>query len=121
MTPTPNEAMIQNLNVLTTKKQRLFQCERRHNKAAGRNRTTSKNAKTEQNTTTTTECTPGSMNGLFSDFRREFRKGILGGVRDYLGEILGGFYTKNEGEVEDNYTRKKRKQQVILRNTSPHR
>ena len=36
-------------------------------------------------------CTPGSMNSLFSDFFREFWRGILAGVRDYLGEILGGF------------------------------
>ena len=35
--------------------------------------------------------TPGSMNSLFSDFFREFWRGILGGVRDYLGEVLGGF------------------------------
>ena len=35
--------------------------------------------------------TPGSMNSLVSDFFTEFWKGILGGVRDYLGEILGGF------------------------------
>ena len=36
-------------------------------------------------------CTPGSMNSLFSDFFMEFWTGILGGVRVYLGEILGGF------------------------------
>ena len=36
-------------------------------------------------------CTPGSMNSLFGDFFREFWRGILGGVRDYLGEVLGGF------------------------------
>ena len=36
-------------------------------------------------------CTPGSMNSLFSDFFMEFWRGILGGVRDYLGEVLGGF------------------------------
>ena len=35
--------------------------------------------------------TPGSMNSLFSDLFREFWRGILGGVRDYLGEVLGGF------------------------------
>ena len=35
--------------------------------------------------------TPGSMNSLFSDFFREFWRGLLGGVRDYLGEIVGGF------------------------------
>ena len=29
--------------------------------------------------------TPGSTNSLFSDFFREFWRGILGGVRDYLG------------------------------------
>ena len=36
-------------------------------------------------------CTPGSMNSLFGDFFREFWRGILGGVRDYLGEVLAGF------------------------------
>ena len=35
--------------------------------------------------------TPGSMNSLFSNFFRELWRGILGGVRDYLGKILGGF------------------------------
>ena len=35
--------------------------------------------------------TPGSINSLFSDFFREFWRGISGGVRDYLGEILEGF------------------------------
>ena len=35
--------------------------------------------------------TPGSMNGLFSDFFREFGRGILAGVRDCLGEVWGGF------------------------------
>ena len=34
--------------------------------------------------------TPASMNSLFSDFFRDFWRGILGGVRDYLGEVLGG-------------------------------
>ena len=29
--------------------------------------------------------TPGSMNSLFGDFFRVFWRGILGGVRDYLG------------------------------------
>ena len=33
------------------------------------------------------QCTPVSMNSLF----REFWRGIVGGVRDYLGEMLGGF------------------------------
>ena len=37
------------------------------------------------------QCTPGSMNSLFSDLFKEFWRGILGGVRDYLGEIWGGF------------------------------
>ena len=36
-------------------------------------------------------CTPGSMNSLFSDFFRECWRGMLGGVRDYLGESLGDF------------------------------
>ena len=35
--------------------------------------------------------TPGSMNSLFGDFFKEFWRGILGGVRDYLGEVLVGF------------------------------
>ena len=35
--------------------------------------------------------TPGSMNSLFSDFFKDFWKGTLRGVRDYLGEVLGGF------------------------------
>ena len=35
--------------------------------------------------------TPGSMNSLFSDLFMEFWRGILGGVRDYLGEVWGGF------------------------------
>ena len=35
--------------------------------------------------------TPGSINSLFSDFFREFWRGISGGVRDYSGEVLGGF------------------------------
>ena len=35
--------------------------------------------------------TPGSINSLFSDFFNNFWRGILGGVRDYLGDILGGF------------------------------
>ena len=42
--------------------------------------------------------TPGSMNSLFSDFFREFWRGMSGGVRDYLGEVLGGFYWKNKGK-----------------------
>ena len=54
--------------------------------------------------------TPGSINSLFSDLFREFGRGILGGVRDYLGETLGGFYTTNEGNVKDNCTRKQKKQ-----------
>ena len=35
--------------------------------------------------------TPGSMNRLFGDFFREFLGAILGGVRDYLGEVLADF------------------------------
>ena len=30
------------------------------------------------------------MNSLFGDFFREFWRGILGGVRDYLGEVSSG-------------------------------
>ena len=37
------------------------------------------------------ETTPGLINSLFSDFFRELWRGILGDVRDYLGEVLGGF------------------------------
>ena len=36
-------------------------------------------------------CTRGSMNSLFSDFFTEFWRGIFGGARDYVGEMLGGF------------------------------
>ena len=36
--------------------------------------------------------TPGSMNSPFRDFVMEFWRGILGGVRDYLGEMFGGFF-----------------------------
>ena len=35
--------------------------------------------------------TPGSMNSLFNYFVRECWKVILGGVRDYLEEMLRGF------------------------------
>ena len=35
--------------------------------------------------------TPGSMNSLFGDFFREFWRGILGGVRDYLGGDVDRF------------------------------
>ena len=45
------------------------------------------------------------MNSLFGDFFREFWRGILGGVRDYLGEVLGGFLWKNKG-IEHEKTRK---------------
>ena len=47
------------------------------------------------------------MNGLFSDFFKEFWKGILGGVRDYLVDILGGFWRKNERKIEEAYTQNK--------------
>ena len=33
--------------------------------------------------------------------------GVFQGVRDYLGEMLGGFQRKTEGNVEENYTWKK--------------
>ena len=33
-----------------------------------------------------------SLNSLFGDLFREFGRGILGGVRDYFGEVLGGFW-----------------------------
>ena len=35
--------------------------------------------------------TPGSMNSLFSDLFKEVWRDILGVVRDYSGEVLGGF------------------------------
>ena len=35
--------------------------------------------------------TPGSINSLLSDLFKEFGRGMLGGVRDYVGEVLGGF------------------------------
>ncbi len=51
--------------------------------------------------------TPGSINSLFSNFVREIWRGMFGGVRDYLEEMLGGFYKKPRGKLKDNYTRKK--------------
>ena len=44
------------------------------------------------------------MNSLFSDFFMECWRGILGSVRDYLEDILGGFSRKNEEKIEENYT-----------------
>ncbi len=38
-----------------------------------------------------TACTPGSINSLFVDFFNNFWRGMLGGVRDYLGEVLADF------------------------------
>ena len=32
-----------------------------------------------------------SLSSLLGDFFREFWRGILEGVRDYLGEVFGGF------------------------------
>ena len=51
----------------------------------------------QRNSNISEKCTPGSMNSSFGDFFREFWRGILGGVRDYLGEVLGGFDWKNKG------------------------
>ena len=45
------------------------------------------------------------MNSQFSDVFGEFWVGILGGVRDYLGEILGGVQRKNGRKIKENYTR----------------
>ena len=42
-----------------------------------------------------------SMNSLFSNFFGEFLEGILGGVRDYLGEDWGGFQWKKTGNVRN--------------------
>ena len=39
--------------------------------------------------------TPGSMNRLFGDFFKEFWRGVLGCVRDYLGVDLGRFLMEN--------------------------
>ena len=44
-----------------------------------------------------------SMNRLFSEFFKEFWRRILGGVRDYLGEVLGGFYRKFERKLKENH------------------
>ena len=53
------------------------------------------------------------MNSVFSGLFREIWMGILGGVRDYLGEILGGFSWKNKAKSEEqnqeNYKGKIRK------------
>ena len=35
------------------------------------------------------------MNSLFGDFFKEFWRGLLGGVRDYLGVDLGRFLMEN--------------------------
>ena len=40
--------------------------------------------------------TPGYLNSLFGYLFRDFWRGILGCVRDYLGEVWGGFYWKNK-------------------------
>ena len=45
--------------------------------------------------------TPESMNSLLSDFWKEFRRGILGGGRNYLGELLGGFQWQDKGNQEE--------------------
>ena len=42
------------------------------------------------------------MNSLFSYLFREFERVILGGVRDYFGEVSGG-------KIEENYPEKIRK------------
>ena len=51
--------------------------------------------------------THGSMNSLFSDFFHEFWRGMLGDVRDYFGEMLADLYIRNEGKIQQIYTRKK--------------
>ena len=58
-------------------------------------------------------CTPGSMNSLFNDLFREFRRGTLGGVRDYLfrGDV-GRFLME---QIKGN----KRKQPGKLYRTNP--
>ena len=47
------------------------------------------------------------MNSLFSDLFRECWRGISGGVRDYLGKALGGFWRNNEGKIDEKYAQKK--------------
>jgi len=44
-------------------------------------------------------CTPGSMHSLFSDFFRELWRGILGGVRDYVGEVSSGKIKENSRKI----------------------
>ena len=38
---------------------------------------------------------------------------MLGSVRDYLGEMMGGFWRKNEGEIEDTYIQKSKTNKTI--------
>ena len=48
------------------------------------------------------KCTPGQMNSLFSYFFTEWERVILGGVRDYFGEVSGG-------KIEEHYPDKNQK------------
>ena len=56
--------------------------------------------------------TPGSMNSLFSDVFSELWRDILTGVRDYLGEILGGFQRENEGKLKEHNIPKKNQEKT---------
>ena len=66
-----------------------------------------------------------SLSSLLGDFLREFWRVIFGGVRDYLGEVLGGSYWKSKGiffirKNKENYKGKKQKNpanpyQVLLK------
>ena len=48
-------------------------------------------------------CTPGSINRLFSNLFMEFWRGMLGDVRDYSADVLGGIQRKREGNIAENY------------------
>ena len=43
--------------------------------------------------------TPASIHCIFSDLFTDFWRGYVRGVRDYLGEMLGGFYMKKVGKM----------------------
>ena len=60
------------------------------------------------------------MNSLFGDFVREFWRGVLGGVRDYLGEIVGGFKRKHAGKLKENYNQKKNNSEQIKKQIKQH-
>ena len=45
--------------------------------------------------------TRGSINSLFSDFFKEFWRRILGGVRDYIGEVSKGNLNGNQRKKDN--------------------